>query len=167
MRTRILSLFALALFGCGESTNDDIVIRPVDPSVGQPLTAEFNIRDKFGQEARTFVVGDEIHFEILVANDTDEAVTYYTNGPGYDVIVEHLGVEVWSAFFGFAFPAVIDEHVLEAGETLSLCATWNGVDNDGAPVGGGGYVVIPVIGFGLADDSAAVLIPEPVGLELN
>jgi len=127
-----------------------------------PLTSEFLITDKFGQETvnNQFGIGEEIHFEVRITNPTDKDIVYDATGPGYDFIIKTgtniiynhpepihdfpimtAGKLVWSKYHNYISirDRWIFQIVIKASETVVLKATWNGVDNEGKAVKPGRY----------------------------
>ena len=153
MRTFIILLFPLLILGCENlaDENTDEIITP------NPLTTEFLIKDKFGQEVTTFTVGEEITFEIVVQNTTIEDVTYQLTEPGHDIMINQGQAQIWSKFYGFAFPQVITDSIINASDTLILSATWTGLDNNGDPVDPGDYNIVPSLFFSVNES----LVPRP------
>lgn len=91
MRAIIILLSSLLILSCEnpteETTDENITL--------SPLTSEFLIKDKFGQEADTFTAGEEITFEIVVTNTTNEDVTYQYTPPGHSITINQGQTQIW------------------------------------------------------------------------
>lgn len=149
----LLVVFGL-IAGCHLDSNDDTA-----------LSAEFAVKDKFGQASSTFTVGEEVTLEITVTNHAAHPVTYTATGPGYDMVITQGSTRIWSAFADQAFATVITERTIDARDTLVLTATWLGTDDNGVAVTPGVYTVTPQLVFYVADTQVAP--PDPVDITLN
>ncbi|MCP4989426.1 MAG: hypothetical protein GY928_26220 [Colwellia sp.] len=148
-------LLAMLFMGCNQSSSDSQ--SPSDSNIDMPLSSEFTIKDKFGQEVNLFTVGEEISFEIRVENTTNKDVTYQATGPGYDFVVKQGETQIWSKHYGLFFAQIIADRVIKASEVLVLSATWSGNDNERNVVSAGEYKVSPNLVFFVNGN----LVPEP------
>ena len=136
----MLVLIILTVSGCMFLSRSDEL---PNSFVNWPLSAEFFIKDKYGQEASSFEIGEEINFEILIINRTDRDLTYQVTGAIHDFIVKQGQTEIWSQYYGIVFAQVVHDLTIYAHEEGVISTTWNCVDNKGNTVSPGEYEVIP------------------------
>jgi hypothetical protein len=144
-------LIIITMSGCIFFSRTDELPRRPKSFINWPLSAEFFIRDKSGQEKSSFEIGEEIHFEIVVTNKTNQDIVYQATGPGYDIFIKRGQKEIWSKFYGTGFFQIIEDHTINASNKLIIKVIWTGVYNNGEVVGAGDYQIIPDLVFFVGD----------------
>lgn len=164
-------LLSVLLAGCNDAhvNRDQPDIRRGLPTshdvVPVSLKSSFLIKDKFNQEVDSFVVGDEITFELNVINSSDVDVTYQATDPVNSFIVRKEGEEVWSQHHGMMFAQVMVDGRIAANGALRFTAKWSGRDNEGAVVQPGRYEILSELV--LFSNSEVVTVPPPRLIDLN
>ena len=140
------------------------------------LVAEFKVKDKFGQESTTFVIGDEINFELTITNTEVFDITYETTGPGHNFIIwkgDTIWTDdgwVWTSVQG-AYPHSVHQSVIEGKDTIVFNSKWRGEVSEtletGEVVTPGEYIVLPMMWINIADPYFWVEEQDPINITLN
>ncbi len=129
------------------------------------LKSEFLIKDKLGQEASTFVVGETLTFELNITPANATGVDYQATPPINSFVVKHEGEEVWSQHHGMMFMQAMSVGKIAPNAPLVFIAQWSGKDNDGAVLQSGRYEVFSEVVLFVNDQ--AMEVPSPKWITLN
>ena len=110
------------------------------PTPGR-LTSSFSITDAQGNTTNQFKLGQAVHIELNLINNTDQAITYQTTAPGHSITISNEQGVIWNKFHDIAFIQVVGDFTIAANSTLSLGAIWEGTNNSGELVSAGEYTV--------------------------
>lgn len=170
MKRVVVIFLSLWLAGCELSNfSSDLYNIQTDSSADDdsenatPLSADFVIKDKFNQETTDFIVGEEITFEIIVTNTSDEDVTYQTTFPGYDFSVEQNSILIWSSSTGVSDTRDVTDQVIPASKVKVISVIWNGQNDWGGLVRPGTYQVIPHLDYTVDGNE----VPDPEAMEIT
>jgi hypothetical protein len=129
----LLILLAISLCGCKHSSENN--------STKDSLVTTLTVKDKFSQDATSFVVGDEINFQVVVTNKENFEVTYSVTAPGDYINIKQDNTQIWNKYYGIDFAQVIQERTIGAHESITYTSTWYGNNNQGEMVLPGEYTV--------------------------
>ncbi len=115
--------------------------KPEPKPIPAQLTSTFSVSDALGNERSDFKVGDEVHINLTLRNDTNQAITYQTTAPGHSIAITNKDGAVWNKFYGISFTQNIVERTIEAQSSLSLGAVWTGINNEDTTVSAGEYLI--------------------------
>ena len=132
-------------------------------AIDEPLIITFTIKDQFQQESDTFLLGEEISFEVKVKNPGNKVVSYFATGPGMGVGVWSDETNIWLNDFGIVYAQVITERFITAHSTVIGKYIWIGVNNQGEVVLRGEYQAKPNLVFFVDGER----IPEPESKTIN
>lgn len=155
-----LSLWGLALVGCKGPSEGEVA-----DSNYEALTSSFAIKDKFGMPSETFVVGDEVYFEIKVENTSDAGVTYVATEPSTHIYVYRGDKLIWSPDYDLSHIQIETEKHIAAHSVITESYRWSGTDTSGSSVDIGVYTVTPSLDIPVSPENNT--IPESVDITLQ
>ncbi|HID10582.1 MAG TPA: hypothetical protein EYP17_04695, partial [Candidatus Latescibacteria bacterium] len=86
--------------------------------------------------------GEPVTLTFVITNTGGTALHFtFSSSKRFDILVERDGILIWQWSHGRKFLQVIDELILEPGDSLTYELTWPQVDNTGNPVPPGEYEV--------------------------
>ncbi len=117
----------------------------------QDITISFEILDAQGNAATQFARGQSALFRIALTNPTTHEIRATYTPPGYEIGVYQTGTKtlLWQTHGEMAFIQMLQDYVIQAGETQRLDHPWDLRDLDGKPLPPGRYDVRALLNIGL------------------
>jgi len=118
MRTRLVVVLVIAaavLYACGPRPHASEAPNRNHGTSGPLVASSLDV-----------AVGDNVEFVLHVTNNAQKKLELtFPSGQNYDIaVLDSLGREVWRWSSGRMFTQALQNHVLDANETLSYEAAW-------------------------------------------
>ncbi|MBV6520689.1 MAG: hypothetical protein MNPFHGCM_00807 [Gemmatimonadaceae bacterium] len=119
MRSRLavaLVIAAAVLYACGPRSHTAETPNRKHGTAGPLVASSLDV-----------AVGDNVEFVLHITNNAQKKLELtFPSGQNYDVtVLDSVGREVWRWSSGRMFTQALQNHVLEANETLTYEAAWN------------------------------------------